>query len=495
MSRPIRAFELSRMESQVPLMTPQGKEASGGLRPTTRFEGVRVHFIGIGGCGMSGLARMLLDAGAIISGSEPKPNPQTFELTERGATISRDQLGELLSAQTELVVRTAAVPDWNPEYKAALRYGIPTIKYAKLLGWVMQERYGIAVAGTHGKSTTAAMISYALLQCGADPSFVVGGTAAQLGGGSRSGKGKSFVVEACEFDRSFHRLHPAVALITNVEEDHLDCYKNIDEIIESFHQFARLVPEKGLILANGQDANVARALAGVTSPIEFVGVVESGRIPIELSWAADLTGIKNGCHCGDVLHHGLHVASLELSIPGIHNLFNATMAVAACAAAGVDPAQAAEAVSKFTGVNRRMTEMGRCNGAIVIDDYGHHPTEIRATLVAICEKYQPERLFCVFQPHQHSRTRFLLDDFASSFAAATETIVPDIYFVRDSEAERQRITSGELVERIIDHGQDATHIAKLSDIPAYLRGKLREGDVVVTMGAGNVWEIARELVG
>jgi UDP-N-acetylmuramate--alanine ligase len=208
----------------------------------SRFTGRRVHFIGIGGCGMSGLARMLLDAGAIVSGSEPKPNSQTFDLAHRGATVSRDQLGELLSRDVDLVVRTAAIKDDNPEYLAARAYGIRTIKYAELLGQVMQERFGIAVAGTHGKSTTTAMIAYALLHCGADPSCVVGGTVPQLGGGSRSGASPCFVAEACEFDRSFHNLHPTVAIITNIEEDHLDCYKNIHEIIASFHRFATILP-------------------------------------------------------------------------------------------------------------------------------------------------------------------------------------------------------------------------------------------------------------
>jgi len=212
------------------------------------------------------------------------------------------------------------------------------------------------------------------------------------------------------------------------------------------------------------------------------------------SWVTKVLGIENGCYRGEIRHDGAVVAQIALRVPGRHNLFNATMAVAACAAAGVDAAKAAEAVGRFTGVDRRMTEMGRYNGAIVVDDYGHHPTEIRATLKALRERYEPKRLFCVFQPHQHSRTRFLLDDFAASFISATETVVPDIYFVRDSEEERQRVTSSELVERIIDHGQQATHIAKLSDIPQYLRERIGEGDVVVTMGAGNVWEIARDLV-
>ena len=455
----------------------------------SRFTGKRVHFIGIGGCGMSGLARMLLDGGAIVTGSEPKPNPQTFQLTSRGAKISRDQMGELLTNETDLVVRTAAVPDSNREFIAAQAFGISSIKYADLLGQVMAERFGIAVAGTHGKSTTTAMIAYTMLACGADPSFVVGGTVPQLGGGSRSGLGSAFVAEACEFDRSYHKLKPRVAIITNIEEDHLDCYKDIDEIVESFRQFAQLVPDNGLILANGQDTRVLQALAGLRMAMEMVGLAPG------FSWSTRFTGIVNGCHTGEVSYKGKSVAQIKLAVAGLHNLFNATVAVAACAAYGIDPAKAGEAIGGFTGVDRRMTEMGRCNGAIVVDDYGHHPTEIRATLGAIREKYQPSRLFCVFQPHQHSRTRFLLEDFATSFAAADETIVPDIYFVRDSDSERQRVSSNDLVDRIQAAGQKARHFSDFSAIVGYLKNESRAGDLIVTMGAGNVWEIGRDLVG
>jgi UDP-N-acetylmuramate--alanine ligase len=457
-------------------------------RTASRFTGKRVHFVGIGGCGMSGLARMLLDNGAIVSGSEPKPNPQTFELKSRGASISRDQMGELLSADTDLVVRTAAVPDNNREMLAARAFGLPTIKYAELLGQVMAERFGIAVAGTHGKSTTTAMIAFALIEAGVDPSFVVGGTVPQLGGGSRSGGGDAFVAEACEYDRSYHKLAPRVAIITNIEEDHLDCYKSIDDIVESFRTFAKLVPAEGTILANGQDARVLQALAGIKTPTELIGLAPG------FSWSARPTGIVRGCHRGEISHKGNPAAELTMAVPGLHNLFNGTMAVAACAAYGIDPKVAAEAVGRFTGVDRRMTEVGKCNGAIIVDDYGHHPTEIRATLSAIREKYTPARLFCVFQPHQHSRTRFLLEDFATSFPAADETIVPDIYFVRDSEAERQSVSSADLVGRVLSAGQKARFVPEFADIVKYLSREIRTGDVVVTMGAGNVWEIGRDLV-
>jgi UDP-N-acetylmuramate--alanine ligase len=438
---------------------------------------------------MSGLARMLLDGGAIVSGSEPKPNPQTFELSQRGAKITRDQLGELLSREIDLVVRTAAVPDTNQEYLAARAYGAPTIKYAQMLGEVMAERFGVAVAGTHGKSTTTAMIAHALLQCGADPSFVVGGTAAQLGGGSRSGASKYFVAEACEFDRSFHHLHPRVAIITNIEEDHLDCYKNIDEIIESFRHFAKLVPPDGLIICGGRDANIMRALSGVRVPIEMCALGDG------FAWSTRIVGINAGCYEGEVFYKGARACSVKLCIAGEHNLINATMAIAACRACGTDPQKAADAIGGFVGVDRRMSEIGKVNdGAIVVDDYGHHPTEIRATLKALREKYQPRRLFCIFQPHQHSRTRFLLEDFAASFIEATETIVPDIYFVRDSESERAAVNASDLVERILRNGQRARHLPQFSTIVEHLRNEARPGDLIVTMGAGNVWEIGRELV-
>lgn len=455
----------------------------------SRFTGRRVHFIGIGGCGMAGLAAMLLDAGAIVSGSEPKPNAQTFALAKRGAQISRDQMGELLGTEIDLVVRTAAVKDDNREYVAAKAYGIRTIKYAQMLGEVMAERHGIAIAGTHGKSTTTAMTAYALMKCGVDPSFVVGGTVPQLNGSSHSGTGSAFVAEACEFDRSFHHLQPRVAVITNIEEDHLDCYTDINDIVASFRHFASLIPDDGLIIANGKDARVIETLAGVKAPVELCALADG------FAWSTKISGIENGRYRGVVSYKGQQACELWLSVAGEHNLINATMAIAACKTCGVDPRDAAAALASFSGVDRRMTEVGKVNGALVVDDYGHHPTEIRATLKALRERYSPRRLFCVFQPHQHSRTRFLLDDFAESFSNADETIVPDIYFVRDSESEKQRVSSEMLVQRVVEAGQKAQHLPQFAQIVSYLKSEAREGDLIVTMGAGNVWEIGRDLVG
>ncbi len=478
-----------------PIVEPFVSELRMESRSASHFAGQRIHFIGIGGSGMSGLARMLLDGGAIVSGSEPHPNEQSLELSRRGVQISRDQIGELLNPQIDLVVRTAAVSDANQEFRRAKEnYNLRTIKYAEMLGLVMRERTGIAVAGTHGKSTTSAMIAYALEKCGADPSFVIGGTVPQLGGGSRSGKSDLFVAEACEYDRSFHSLHPKIALLTNIDKDHLDCYGSLDRIIESFRTFADLVPKDGTIIAGG-DSNVLRALAGISTPIQYCSLVGSHRsIDGEPAWSTRITRLKNGCYCGEIWFRNEPLALIELSVAGEHNLINATMAVAACRAVGIDPQRAASAIASFKGVDRRMTEMGKFNGAIVVDDYGHHPTEIRATLKALRERYQPARLICVFQPHQASRTRLLLDEFAGCFIDATETLLPDIYSVRDTESDRASVSSGELASRIQKNGQTARHLPKFEQIVDHLRHDAREGDVIVTMGAGTVWQIGRELI-
>ena len=230
-----------------------------------RYAGRRVHFVGVGGVGMSGLARVLLDAGAVVTGTDPSPNAQTLALAAAGAGVRREQDGRLVTADVDFVVHTAAVRADNPELVSAGRHGLRVVGYAELLGEVMGDRLGVAVAGTHGKSTTSAMVAHALSECGGDPSFVIGGHVPQLGGGSRSGTGPAFVAEACEFDRSFHRLRPTVAVITNVEEDHLDYYRDLDEIVAAFRHFAALVPGEqhgGAVVCNGDDASTLRAVAG-----------------------------------------------------------------------------------------------------------------------------------------------------------------------------------------------------------------------------------------
>jgi len=458
---------------------------------TSRFRGKRIHFIGVAGCGMAGLARMLLDNGAIVSGTDLRETPQTEALRRHGASISCAQDGTMLSPDIDLVVRSAAVADTNPEFARALQLGLPNLKYAELVGLVMKERFGVAVSGAHGKSTTTAMIAWALLQCGADPSFIIGGSVPQLGGSSRSGAGPAFVVEACEFDRSFHNYWPRVAVITNIDAEHLDCYPGgMPEIIDSFRSFAGRVPPEGRIIANGTDQRVRQAVEGLPAMVEYAGLEESP----SLVWSTRVTGITDGCYSGILHHYGKAAAEIRLSIAGEHNLFNATLAVAACCACGISAAAAAEAIGRFTGVERRMSVVGTFRGATVVDDYGHHPTEIRATLKAIRERFRPHRLICVFQPHQYSRTRLLLDEFGRSFADADLTILPDIYPARDTDYDRRSVTATDVVERIRKNGAQAMYLAPLPAIAEYLSHFACDGDIIVTMGAGNIHELGTLLL-
>ena len=462
-------------------------------RPSSRsrFTGKRVHFVGIGGVGMSGLASILLDAGAAISGSDPCETDITRRLEDRGALVSDEQDGSLLTADVDLVVRTAAVREDNEELAVARDYGLTTIYYAELLGQVMAERVGIAVAGTHGKSTTTAMLAYALTRCNLDPSFVIGGTVPQLGGGSHSGTGNVFVAEACEFNRSFLNLSPRVAVVTNIEADHLDTYPGgLEEIIDTFSQFCRKLPDDGRLIANGDDPHSARLVDENRDKIWRVGKT------LGCEWTLAPAGADKGCPVAHLQHEGKLAATIRLAIPGQHNLYNAAQAVVAAAAVGADVKQAAEAVSDFRGVDRRQTLVGEVVGVgvPVVDDYAHHPTEIRLTLSALRERYEPRRLICIFQPHQASRTRHLLDDFATSFAGADLVFLPDIYSVRDTPDDQRFVSSGTLAERIRAAGQHAEHIPTFENVLERVRGELRAGDLVVTMGAGNVWQIGRRLV-
>lgn len=471
-----------------PVVITSPAESRKESRPASSFAGKRVHFIGVGGVGMSGLARMLLDRQASVTGSEPSPNEQTLQLVQRGARISRSQLGELLCREIDLVVRTAAVPDGNVEFQLARKLGLKTVKYAELLGQVMSERFGVAVAGTHGKSTTTAMIAYALMQCDIDPSFLIGGTVPQLGGGSRSGGSDVFVAEACEYDRSFLALHPKVGVITNIDADHLDCYRDIDDIVDAFRSFAELIPPDGRIVAAAED-RVAHAL----HPVEHAEI-DWCAVETDATWTAKSLGTTNGCHHAQIFHLGQHVATLQLRLAGRHNLSNATLAIAACHACGVDPQRAADALGTFNGVDRRMTLVGVAGGVTVVDDYAHHPTEIRATLEALRDRYQPTRLICVFQPHQASRTRMLMDDFAHAFDHADLTILPEIYYTRDSEADRRSVSSAQLARKVQQAGRDAAFFPTFEGVVEHLRSVARGGDLVVTMGAGNVWEIGRDVL-
>ncbi len=452
------------------------------------FVGRRIHLIGVGGSGMRALAKMLLERGATISGSDRLSGGAIERLRERGASIQIGQCAENLPDLCDLVVHSAAIHEQNPELLAARRRGIEVIKYSRMLGRLMAERVGIAVSGTHGKSTTTAMVAYTLHAAGADPSFVVGAIVPQLGGPSGVGGGRHFVAEACEYDRSFLDLSPRLAAILNIEEDHLDCYEDLDAILEAFRSFAALVPPEGVLIANGEDRKVVEATAAVSCEVETFGLSQT------CTWRGSDLRSDRGRHAMTVLLKGREFCRLAVPLPGLHNVYNALAAVGLLHHAGVAGERIAELLGGFAGAYRRMTLKGRPGGITVLDDYAHHPTEIAATLRAIRDFYEPDRLLCVFQPHQHSRTRFLLKDFARSFALASEVIVPDIYFVRDSEREKDHISSEDLVAQIRLHGGAASYVETFERIVHYLQQRLRPGDLVVTMGAGNIWEVADEVV-
>ena len=454
----------------------------------SKFAGRRIHLTGIGGTGMSGLARVLLDAGAAVTGTDPTANAQTAALSAAGVEIRRCQDGSLVGPGLDLLVHTAAVHEDNEDVRTARKHGRRVAVYAEILGEVMAERLGVAVAGTHGKSTTSAMLAHALLTCGADPSFVIGGTVPQLGGGSRSGGGRAFVAEACEFNRSFHRLHPTVAVITNVEEDHLDYYRDLAEIVEAFRIFAAEIRPGGAVIVNADDANTRRAVDGLPA-VQTVG--ESAGC----DWKLENVRLEDGRFVCDVVRAGRPPVSLRPALPGRHNLSNAAIALAAAVFCGLGAAEAAAALATFHGVDRRMTEIGTVGGATVVDDYGHHPTEVRATLAALRQRYRPRRLTCVFQPHQHSRTRDLMDAFAASFADADAVVLPPIYAARDSDDDKRAVTSEILAAKINAVGPEkAVALPTFDAVAEHLREMLAEGDLIVTMGAGDVWKVAASIV-
>lgn len=449
---------------------------------------LRIHMVGIGGCGMSGLAAMLLRRGARVSGSDRAPSHEIDRLMHAGAHVSLTQTAATLPDNVDLVVCSAAIPPEHPERMEALRRGLTVIKYAQLLGLLMSRYEGIAISGTHGKSTTTAWTAYTLRRAGLDPNFVIGASVDQLGGGSGVGSGPHFIVEACEYDRSFHNLSPRIAAILNIEEDHLDCYKNLDEIEGAFRAFARRTPADGLLILNGADARCRSVARAVDAEVEFFGDAPDAH------WRAEGVTLLGGRYAFNLVHGGAAAVRVHLALAGRHNVDNALVVAAIARRCGAPWDAIAAALSDFRGARRRLEVRGEVGGVRVIDDYAHHPTEIRVTLHAARERYSPRKLWCVFQPHQHSRTRFLLADFAQSFADADEVFVPDIYFVRDSERERELVSGQDLVQRLSANGRSARYVPDFGEIASRLARDVQPGDVVMTMGAGNIWRVADELV-
>jgi UDP-N-acetylmuramate--alanine ligase len=459
-------------------------------------EGKSWHFVGIGGIGMSGLAKMLLKNGIKVSGSDASDSPVINALLKLGADVKIGHSSVNIPDNTHSVVVSAAIKPENPEYQRAVQMGLKIYKYAQMLGKVMAAYDGVAVSGTHGKSTTSGWLSFLLTKAGFAPNWIVGADIVQLGDSNGVGNGRFFVAESCEYDRSFLNLSPKIGVILNIEQDHLDYYKDEADIIDAFADFAANIRDEGVIIANGTDINVQRALEKASKKLAATKhyKIETFGYGTNAAFSARNISDNQGLSEFDIYHYDNFLGRATISLPGHHNVLNALAVVGAAVNLGVEPAKIIEILPQFTGMDRRLMLKAQQNDITIVDDYAHHPTEIRASLRAIRERYNPRRLICVFEPHQYSRTRFLLDDFAQSFKLADITIVPEIYFVRDTEQMKQQVNAQILVERITGRGSTAIFLPGFDNIVEYLKHNVKQGDLVVTMGAGNIWKVADEYI-
>jgi UDP-N-acetylmuramate--alanine ligase len=457
--------------------------------PKSKIQNFRWHFIGIGGAGMSALAMALLDLGAQVSGSDMSASDATKELEARGARIFVGHAAANLGDADRVVMTAALSPD-NPELVAAQERGIPIIKRAALLGELMDLRRGVAVAGTHGKTTTSAMIAWVLSKAGREPSYMVGGTIRGLGPGGHWGSGSELVAEADEYDRSFLHLRPDVAVITNIESDHLEYYGSEEAIDEAFLSFARNVRPGGLLLLYDDDPRITRLVSTLTADqvpcrIQFYGT-RDGSI-----WqACDIEANERGGTSYVVCCQEDDEAEVILHVPGRHNALNSLAALAACVEVGVLADDAARLLGEFVGAGRRFEVKGEAGGVTVVDDYAHHPTEISATLQAARQRYPARRLVVLFQPHTYTRTRDFLDDFASALNAADRVFVTEIYASREHDTLGM---SGRHIVEKIDPAR-ATFVRDFDEATALLSEELRPGDVLLTLGAGDIWKVGETLL-
>jgi UDP-N-acetylmuramate--alanine ligase len=457
--------------------------------PKTLTGHLSVYLAGIGGTGMCGAAELLAARGIRVHGSDRQTSPRTERLRRLGVEVDVGEDPARVPADATLLVHSAAVPPSHPLLEEARRRGLEVWKYADCLGALMEDRLSIAVAGCHGKTTTSSLVAATLWRAGRDPSFVIGGEVKDLRASARAGAGPHFVAEACEFDRSFHRLRPRVAIVTNVDEDHLDYYRDLREIEESFREFARRLPREGLLVVHEAYACLFRDDPAVVARIETYGPSRGA------DWRAVPTGWDAEAHANrfDVSRGGDLLGSVALPLAGSHNVLNATAAIAALAEAGLTFGEIAAGFACFGGVGRRLEHVAEANGVLILDDYGHHPAEIEAVVHAVRGRWPGRRLVIAFQPHQASRTRCLLEGFARALSMADEAFLPPIYFARDSEEERRSVSSRDLAARMRALGGSPTTFPDLGALVAHAATSCRPGDVLVTMGAGDVDEAARRL--
>ena len=444
---------------------------------------IHIHFIGIGGISMSGLAEILLEEGFTVSGSDSKESPLTKKLESEGAIIHYGQCAENISDGIDCVVYTAAINKTNPELMEAVARKIPMLTRAELLGQLMKNyKTPIAVSGTHGKTTTTSMISLCFLEGLQDPSIQVGAFLKQINGNYKVGSSEHFIIEACEYVESFLKFSPKAEIILNIDNDHLDYFKTFDNIKNAFIKYTKLLPDNGLLIINGDDSNCLE-LPNYTKAKAITYGIKNENVNFS---AKNISFNEDGFAKFDLYHNNKFLDTIELSVPGTHNVLNALACISLCDYYGIKYEQIQKALLSFTGAARRFEFKGKVNGASIYDDYGHHPTEIIATAKALMNK-KYNKSWVVFQPHTYSRTKSLLDDFAKALLNFDNIIILDIYAAREKNT--YNITSKDLADKICSLGKNAKYIPDFEECVKYIKENIQENDIILTQGAGTVTEI------
>ncbi len=438
---------------------------------------------------MSGLAEILLKENFRISGSDTRTSELTEKLETMGAEIFLGQRASNIKEGIDAVVYTAAIHPDNPELKAAVEQQLPTLTRAELLGQIMDNyRQSIAVSGTHGKTTTTSMITQILLEACADPTVSVGGILNSIQGNIRVGQSDIFLTEACEYTNSFLNFYPRYALILNIEEDHLDFFKDLDDIRSSFQQFAKNVSPEGTLIINGEIDGIPELTEGLPCKITTYGLA-----PSDSYYADHIVFNTQGCADFTLMHENKAVGPISLNVPGIHNVSNALAACGLALELGISLEHIQSALSGFKGPERRFEYKGTLGGGItIIDDYAHHPAEITATLTA-ARNYGNHRIICVFQPHTYTRTRAFMEEFAASLSMADLVVLADIYAARETDT--LGISSRNLQEKLQNLGKECYYFSSFDEIENFLLNKCINGDLLITMGAGDIVQVGEHLLG
>ena len=455
-------------------------------RPAIAHAG-RAHLIGIGGAGMRALAQVLLASGWQLSGSDLQA-ADLEHLQAEGVAIASGHAAENLPDDADLVVHSLAIADDNPELRRAAELKIPCISYPALLGKQMSGRFGLAVAGTHGKSTTAAMAAAILDRACLDPTVVVGATPLGSASGGRLGGSKLMLAEACEFRRSFLHLRPKLAVVLGIELDHVDCYRSLVELKQAFTEFLSRMPQSGLVLANAECRNTQSVVRDAGCRVATLG------FHAQAQWRAADLKMQRGRYRFSILHNDRLLTEVTLRVPGKHNVLNALAAAALASEVGARSNEIAEALSGFRGLERRLESLGTHQGISLYDDYAHHPTEVAATLATLRQMHPGRRLWCVFQPHQVSRTRQLMEEFAASLKGADKVAVADVFRAREPHDEQGALAARELAARARAGGLEVVGEHDLGDIGDRLAGELEAGDVLITIGAGDIRKVCDGVV-